>query len=160
MEEKLYRPNAAAVIVNQEGLLLVCERAKEVHAWQFPQGGIDPGEDALQAVQREVWEEVGYLPEYYVIEKGRTGYRYDYPAEVLQHVREVRKQPYVGQEQTYFFCRLVPGAPEPVLDQREFKAYKWIRPEEFDLNWLPEFKREVYREVMDNFFFKPEEADQ
>jgi putative (di)nucleoside polyphosphate hydrolase len=46
------------------------------------------------------------------------------------------------------------------LDQREFKAYKWIRPEEFDLNWLPEFKREVYREVMDNFFFKPEEADQ
>jgi hypothetical protein len=25
---------------------------------------------------------------------------------------------------------------------------------------LPEFKREVYREVMDNFFFKPEEADQ
>jgi len=35
---------------------------------------------------------------------------------------------------------------------REFGAYRWIRPEEFDLDWLPEFKRDVYRQVMMDFF--------
>lgn len=159
MEEKLYRPNAAAVIVNHAGLLLICERTREDGAWQFPQGGIDEGEDAFQAVQREIWEEVGFLPEYYVIESGRTGYRYDYPPEALDTIKSRRGKSYAGQEQTYFFCRLAEDAPEPCLDHREFKAYRWIKPEDFDFNWLPPFKRDVYREVMDNFFFHPEEAD-
>ena len=36
-----------------------------------------------------------------------------------------------------------PGAPQVNVDQRprEFRAYRWIPPEEFDLDWLPEFKR-------------------
>ena len=32
------------------------------------------------------------------------------------------------------------------------RAYRWIMPEEFDLDWLPEFKRDVYRQVMKDFF--------
>ena len=36
--------------------------------------------------------------------------------------------------------------------QQEFGAYRWILPAEFDLDWLPAFKREVYREVMRDFF--------
>jgi putative (di)nucleoside polyphosphate hydrolase len=36
--------------------------------------------------------------------------------------------------------------------QREFRAYRWIFPVEFDLDWLPAFKRDVYREVMRDFF--------
>lgn len=159
MEEKQYRPNTAAIIVNPQGLLLICERTKEDGAWQFPQGGIDEGENAQEAVSREIWEEVGFLPEHYRIESGRTGYRYDYPDAVLDKIKAKRGKPYVGQEQTYFLCRLMEDAPEPSLDQREFKAYRWIKPEEFDFSWLPPFKRDVYREVMDNFFFHPEEAD-
>ncbi len=159
MEEKQYRPNVAAIIVNQQGLLLVCERTKENRSWQFPQGGIDEGENALEAVSREIWEEVGFLPEHYIIESGRTGYRYDYPAEVLDLIKTKRGKPFAGQEQSYFLCRLTEEAPEPVLDQREFQAFRWIKPEDFNFDWLPEFKRDVYREVMDNFFYHPEEAD-
>ena len=40
-------------------------------AWQFPQGGIDPGETALEAVRREIGEEVGFLPSQYdIVESG------------------------------------------------------------------------------------------
>ena len=57
-----FRPNAAALILNRSGELLVCERINDRGAWQFPQGGIDEGESALEAMYREVLEEVG-IPE-------------------------------------------------------------------------------------------------
>lgn len=152
MEEKLYRPNVAALLVTGEGRLLVCERTETPGAWQFPQGGIDPGESAQEALLREVMEETGYNPGHYSLEAVRGGYRYDYPPEVLAFVKEKRRQAFVGQEQTYFLCRLKDEAPPPNLDQREFCRFRWIFPGEFDLNWLPVFKREVYAAVLRDFF--------
>ena len=46
------RQNAAAVIENSEGLILACERRNIRGAWQVPQGGIDEGESAEEAVLR------------------------------------------------------------------------------------------------------------
>ena len=150
--ERLYRPNVAGMMVRQDGKLLICERSGQKGAWQFPQGGIDPGETALEAVRREIGEEVGFLPSQYDIVESRRGYRYDYPPEVLEYVREKRRQPFVGQEQEYFLCRLHADATEPVLDDREFCDYKWIAPAEFKLEWLPEFKKKVYARVLEDFF--------
>jgi putative (di)nucleoside polyphosphate hydrolase len=147
-----YRPNVAALIVNPAGNLLICERWKIPGAWQFPQGGVDAGESLEQALFREVREEVGLLARHYDIAGRRDGYRYLYPADARQ--KKVRKHGGHGQEQTYFLCHLKPGAPPPDVKQkgREFRAWRWILPEEFDLDWLPPFKRDVYREVMRDFF--------
>ena len=56
-----YRPAAGAVIFNADGQVWLGRRANETKAeiWQYPQGGIDPGEDADFAVIREVHEETG-----------------------------------------------------------------------------------------------------
>jgi putative (di)nucleoside polyphosphate hydrolase len=147
-----YRPNVAAVMVNAEGCLLICERITVAGAWQFPQGGVDPGESLEEALVREVREEVGLLPCHYEVVEHRVGYRYLYPARVRG--KKIRKHGSHGQEQTYFLCRLRADAPDVNVDQkpREFRAYRWIPPEEFDLDWLPSFKRDVYREVMRDFF--------
>lgn len=147
-----YRANVAALIVNPAGSLLICERATIPGAWQFPQGGVDAGESAELALFREVREEVGLLPKHYEIIDRREGYRYLYPQGARG--KKLRKHGSHGQEQTYFLCHLKPGAPQVNVDQkpREFRAYRWIPPEEFDLDWLPEFKRDVYREVMRDFF--------
>lgn len=147
-----YRANVAALMVNQAGCLLICERATIPGAWQFPQGGVDSGETAEQALFREVREEIGLLPGHYEILDRREGYRYLYPQGARG--KKLRKHGSHGQEQTYFLCRLKAGAPQVNVDQkpREFRAYRWIPPEEFDLDWLPEFKRDVYREVMRDFF--------
>lgn len=139
-------------MVKPQGQLLVCERWTIPGAWQFPQGGVDDGESLEQALYREVREEVGLLPEHYELLSWRSGYRYLYPEEVRS--KKMRKHGCHGQEQTYYHCLLKPDAPEVDVNQRprEFGAYRWIMPEEFDLEWLPEFKRDVYRLVMLDFF--------
>lgn len=147
-----YRPNVAALIVNPEGNLLICERLTLPGAWQFPQGGVDQGESLEQALFREIREEVGLGPAHYDIVGQRQGYRYLYPEQV--RLKKVRKHGSHGQEQTYFLCHLKVGAPMVNVHQKppEFRAYRWIPPIEFDLDWLPAFKRDVYREVMRDFF--------
>lgn len=147
-----YRPNVAALIVNASGGLLVCERFNLPGAWQFPQGGVDDGESMEQALVREVSEEVGLEKNDYEILQRRDGYRYLYPPEV--RVKKIRKHGNHGQEQTYFLCKLKDPARPIDVNQtpQEFGAYRWILPGEFDLDWLPSFKREVYRAVMADFF--------
>ena len=138
-------------MIRADGRVLICERATLRGAWQFPQGGVDPGETAEAALFREVREEVGLLPEHYQVLESRAGYRYLYP----EHVRrkKLRKHGNHGQEQTYFLCRVRDGAPEVDVNQKpqEFSAYRWILPDEFELDWLPEFKRDVYRQVLWDF---------
>jgi putative (di)nucleoside polyphosphate hydrolase len=148
-----YRPNVAALMVNDEGLLLVCERLLNPGAWQFPQGGVDEGEEHELAVLREVEEEIGLKPEHYVVEKSKGGYRYDYPPGAMKD-KPARKARFVGQEQTYYLCRVKGEAPEVNLmrEPREFSQAKWIEPGEFDLEWLPDFKKETYRAVLRDFF--------
>jgi len=55
----LYRPNVAAILMDTEDRLFVAERINIKGAWQFPQGGIDEGEDAETALFRELAEEIG-----------------------------------------------------------------------------------------------------
>lgn len=143
-----YRPNVAAIIVNSRGEILVCERANHARSWQFPQGGVDKGESTLEALHREVWEEVGLKPKHYKVLEKKSGYKYLYAPKVQL------KKKWDGQKQTYFLCQLKDSAPEIDLGKKnpEFSDYDWVRPEEFDEGWLPEFKLEVYREVMRDFF--------
>lgn len=147
-----YRQNVAALLLNADGALLICERDTVPGAWQFPQGGVDKGESIENGLYREIREEVGLKKSHYEVVERRDGYRYLYPPEV--RARKIKKHGNHGQEQTYFLCKLRAKAPEINVNQspREFRDYRWIRPEEFDLDWLPTFKREVYQAVMKDFF--------
>ena len=142
-----YRPNVAAVLVDGDGRIFVAERDDISGAWQFPQGGVDPGESDLEALHREIEEEIGLTPDSYEVTERKGGYRYIYPGRRVKFGCR-------GQEQTYFLCRFKGTDAEINLDtdHPEFADFKWIRPEEFDLDWVPDFKREVYREVLRDFF--------
>lgn len=148
-----YRPNVAVLLLDGKGRLLVCERLTIPGAWQFPQGGVDPGETIEEALFREVEEEIGLKPEHYQVVRAKGGYRYDYPGKVIR-AKPPHKSGFVGQEQTYFLCRLVDGAPEVDLtgEPREFSQARWIHPADFDLHWLPDFKKTTYRAVLADFF--------
>ena len=147
-----YRPAVGLVIFNDQGEVFLGRRRRQrgFWVWQFPQGGIDAGETALEALHREVLEEVGLPSDSYDIVEQRDGYRYDFPPE------KVDKKGYDGQEQTYFLCQLRKGAPEPNTDYdaKEFQGYKWIKKKKFKRKWVPRFKREVYEQVMLDFFKK------
>ncbi len=149
---ELYRPNAAIIYRRSNGDILICERVKPEGAWQFPQGGIKKGESPMDAACREGMEETGFRPNEYDIVAEHGPYRYDYPPAERERVLRKRGIPYAGQEQHYFLCLMHDDTAEPWLDYKEFCSYRWVRPEQFDLNWLPDFKREVYRCVLRDFF--------
>jgi len=57
----LYRPNVGVVLFNADGQVWYGRRhaTPGPHNWQFPQGGVDEGEDLLAAALRELREETG-----------------------------------------------------------------------------------------------------
>lgn len=142
-----YRPNAAGILQRTDGRILVCERLNEPGAWQFAQGGIDSGETMEQALLREMQEELSLRPKDYLIICHKGPYRYLFG-------KGRKKKGYDGQEQTYFLTLMT--CPEERINvataRPEFRRTRWINPAEFDLCWLPEFKREVYRAVLFDFF--------
>ncbi len=145
---KKYRPNVALILQNSAGEILIGERKEVAGCWQFPQGGAKEGEGLARALEREVEEEIGLFPRSYEVLERRGGYRYLFPA-------GRKKEGFSGQEQTYFRAVLreesalvVGGA----IQSPEFRALRWIAPERFELGWVSDFKREVYREVFRDFF--------
>jgi putative (di)nucleoside polyphosphate hydrolase len=145
--ELKYRANVAGILRNSRGKILICERLDVRDGWQFPQGGVDPGETPEQALARELWEEIGVEAADFRIIQNRGPYRYLFGEGRM-------KKGHHGKEQIYFLCDFL--GSENRIDVRtkhpEFQAYRWIHPVEFQLSWLPESKREVYRAVFADFF--------
>src|SRR5690348_8610637 len=139
-----YRPNVAIVLVNGRNQVFWGKRVKE-HAWQFPQGGIKPGETPEQAMYRELQEETGLEPQHVKI-LGRTREWLHYNVPVHWVKREWRGT-YKGQKQIWFLLRLTGRDCDICLrasGHPEFDAWRWHD------YWIPletviEFKREVYR---------------
>jgi len=139
-----YRPNVAIVLVNGKNQVFWGKRIKE-HAWQFPQGGIKPGETPEQAMYRELQEETGLLPQHVkILGRTRDWLHYNVPTHWVK--REWRGT-YRGQKQIWFLLRLCGRDCDISLrasGHPEFDAWRWHD------YWVPleaviEFKREVYR---------------
>src|SRR2546428_429620 len=57
LDKEGYRPNVGIVLANQRNEVFWGKRVNQ-HAWQFPQGGINYGETPVQAMYRELEEEI------------------------------------------------------------------------------------------------------
>ena len=142
-----FRSNVGAIIKRADGKILIGERSNVAGAWQFPQGGVKKSETAREALGRELQEEVSLAPAQYRVVESKGPYRYIFPP---GHTKEG----FDGQEQTYFLIELTGPDLNIVVstEQPEFAHFRWIEPSEFKIDWLPNFKREVYRQVFLDFF--------
>lgn len=133
--QKGYRPNAAIIVSDGEGQVLLCERADRPGTIQTVQGGIDPGETPEQAATREMQEELGIWPKEFELKASLLGTkRYDWNKDVQ---KELRSTGYKGQEQ-YFFLAEVAHSVSFDLDyhHREFRKVWWGTPEQLlRLSW-------------------------
>ncbi|HEX6735511.1 MAG TPA: RNA pyrophosphohydrolase [Azonexus sp.] len=147
LDREGYRPNVGIILCNAKNEVFWGKRIRE-HSWQFPQGGIKRGESPEEAMYRELYEEVGLLPEHVRI-LGRTkGWlRYEVPTHWIK--REWRGS-YKGQKQIWFLLRLVGRDNDVSLratSKPEFDAWRW------NDYWVPldsviEFKRGVYEQAL------------
>lgn len=147
MFDATYRPNVAAIIRRPDGKIFLGERADVPGCWQFPQGGVKHFETPEEALAREILEETSLHPHQYSLVQRRGPYRYLFP-------KGRTKEGFHGQEQTYFLLDLAEADTRIglVIDSREFRDSRWIHPSEFQVNWVPEFKRAVYRQIFRDFF--------
>src|SRR5258708_34305146 len=83
-----YRPNVGIVLANPRNEVFWGKRVHQ-HAWQFPQGGIKHGETPIQAMYRELEEEIGLRRTHVrVLGRTREWLRYEVPERWARHARE------------------------------------------------------------------------
>ncbi len=120
-----YRPNVGIVLCNGRNEVFWGKRVRE-HSWQFPQGGIKPGETPEFAMYRELHEEVGLNAEHVrILGRTRDWLRYDVPD---QWIRRDWRGNYRGQKQIWFLLRLVGRDCDVCLratEKPEFDAWRW-----------------------------------
>src|ERR1700712_3264097 len=79
LDKEGYRPNVGIILANNKNEVFWGKRIRE-HSWQFPQGGINPGETPEQAMFRELKEEVGLDPAHVkILGRSREWLRYEVP---------------------------------------------------------------------------------
>ena len=143
--DKSYRKNVAAIVLNNSGNILLCERSDIPNAWQVPQGGIDEGEGVEEALLRELEEEIGNK-DVEIIDRLPYTIKYDWP-------EELHRNGYCGQEQIYFLVSLKDENKidlEANDEHQEFVSFEWVSLEVF-FERVSSFKKDAYKKAMSDF---------
>jgi putative (di)nucleoside polyphosphate hydrolase len=153
-----YRANVGIMVLNRAGLAFIGRRTGGpehvdlAHAWQMPQGGIDPGEEPWPAALRELREETNIRS---VERLGEIAewLDYDIPRDLIG---QAWKGQYRGQTQKWFALRFTGAESEIDVAHRggaahaEFSIWRW-EPIQNIPDLVVPFKRKVYERVVAEF---------
>ena len=150
-----FRANVGIVVVGPDNRVLAFERRMQgqdcnsrSNAWQFPQGGLEPGEEPSTAWRRELAEETNIQPE-------QVELLFEYPGWLAYELPpSARRSPAIrGQVQKWFFVRLWDATlVDPLAAARahglepEFCRHEWITMEEA-VQRVWSAKQPIYRQL-------------
>ncbi len=158
-EDLPFRPCVGTMVLNRAGRAFIGRRTEGpehvdmIHAWQMPQGGVDPGEDPWPAALRELYEEtnirsverLGEIPEWLT---------YDIPRELVGRAWGGK---YRGQTQKWYALRFTGdereidiATPAGGAHEPEFVEWRWEPVRNLPGLIVP-FKRPVYERVVREF---------
>lgn len=146
IENSLYRPAVGMMLLNAGNKIFVGQRVdNQEPAWQMPQGGIAPLEDADQAMLRELQEEIG-TRNVEIIVKSKVWYKYDLPPKLAERLWNGK---FKGQKQIWYVLRFKGQDNEINIHtySPEFCNWKWVEKEEL-LELIVPFKRELYAQIL------------
>lgn len=148
-EDRPYRKGVGIVLVNRDGLVFVAKRNDtKGDSWQFPQGGIDDGEEPHQAALRELEEEIG-TGKAEIVAEGREWLSYDLPRDVADKCWKGR---FRGQAQKWFMLRFL-GQDSDIdiaTEHPEFSEWRWAPLDQVPALIVP-FKKSLYDRVVAEF---------
>ena len=142
-----FRANVGIILANSDNKLMLGGRVG-ARGWQFPQGGMEQGEEPIEAMFRELHEEVGLVEaDVEVLDVTSDWLRYKLPH---KFIRRHSKPLCIGQKQRWFMLRLISDEGAVRFDRGdkpEFDRIRWVdfwRP----VNEVIYFKRRVYARAL------------
>ena len=139
------RSGVGIIVLNKDNKVFVAKRIDNPkNFWQMPQGGVDEGENFLNAAYRELEEETS-IKNVELIKELDGMITYELPDRLLGIIW---KGKYRGQKQKWFLMRF--NGDEQEIDIKtknpEFLDWKWIELDQIT-EVVVDFKLHVYKEL-------------
>jgi putative (di)nucleoside polyphosphate hydrolase len=143
-----FRKGVGAVILNKNGEILAFSRTDFPDTWQGVEGGIDEGETPIEAICRELLEEINLPREKFEIVKETKHFiKYLFDG-------DGKKFGFIGQEKKFYLIKIIDDFDDFKYDNDtqcvEFGGYKIMTAEAL-LAKTPPFKKKMYETVLKEF---------
>lgn len=140
------RLGVGIIVLNKENKVFVGKRRDNpTNKWQMPQGGVDHGENLVNAMKRELKEETS-IRSIEILKELEGWTEYELPNYLLG---KIWRGKYRGQKQKWFIVRFL-GKDEEInlkTTHPEFIEWQWL-----DIENLPSvivhFKKKVYEKLL------------
>ena len=140
------RLGVGIIVLNKENKVFVGKRRDNpINKWQMPQGGVDHGENLVNAMKRELKEETS-IRSIEILKELEGWTEYELPNYLLG---KIWRGKYRGQKQKWFIVRFL-GRDEEInlkTTHPEFIEWQWL-----DIENLPSvivyFKKKVYEKLL------------
>jgi len=140
------RLGVGIIVLNKENKVFVGKRIDNpINKWQMPQGGVDRGENLVNAMKRELKEETS-IRSIEILKELEGWTEYELPDYLLG---KIWRGKYRGQKQKWFIVRFL-GKDEEInlkTSHPEFIEWQWL-----DIENLPgvivHFKKKVYEKLL------------
>ena len=139
------RSGVGIIVLNKENKIFVAKRIdNSKNFWQMPQGGVNEGEEFIDAAYRELAEETSIKNVTLIKELDGT-LTYELPDHLLGIIW---KGKYKGQKQKWFLMRFIGEEKEIDIKTKnpEFLDWKWVNIDEIT-ETVVNFKFHVYQEL-------------
>ena len=140
-----FRNGVGIVVLNKDNKVFVAKRIDNPkNFWQMPQGGVDKGENYIDAAYRELKEETS-IENVKLIKELDGLITYNLPQSLLGIIWKGR---FKGQKQKWFLMKFLGTDNEIDIKTRnpEFLEWKWIDLEHIT-DVVVDFKLHVYQEI-------------
>ena len=136
------RTGVGIILINNQNKIFVAKRIDNpIDKWQMPQGGVEPSEELVDAMKRELVEETS-IESIKILKEINYWLEYELPQNLLGKIWKGR---FRGQKQKWFIVKFIGKDSEININtlNPEFIEWKWL-----DYNKLPDvivdFKKHIY----------------
>jgi putative (di)nucleoside polyphosphate hydrolase len=140
------RSGVGIIVLNKKNKVFVGKRKDNPgDRWQMPQGGIDVGENYIDAMKRELVEETS-IKNIKIIKQIEQTYQYQLPDNLIGIIW---KGKFRGQKQKWFITRFLGNDNEININTKypEFIDWKWIDPKMLP-SVIVNFKKDLYLNLL------------